>query len=164
MATVTITGDRAANLDLHVCLALTAFGSEGSFTCHTYSDTGPPFFKVISERPAILTSECRAKERSLITIYFKRLRFGAAGPSGTRSHDLGTRTHDLPDAKRDHYHYATATNFTVCKAVWKNKNVMNTNRKRKQIQIDWLFTVLRPAQEFFTCMETSPLSVKGCKI
>jgi hypothetical protein len=28
----------------------------------------------------------------------------------------------------------------------------------------WLFTVLRPAQEFFTYMETSPLSVKGCKI
>jgi hypothetical protein len=29
LATVTITGDRAANLDL--CLALTAFSSEGSF-------------------------------------------------------------------------------------------------------------------------------------
>jgi hypothetical protein len=29
---------------------------------------------------------------------------------------------------------------------------------------DWLFTVLRPAQEFFTYMETSPLPVKGCKI
>jgi hypothetical protein len=28
---------------------------------------------------------------------------------------------------------------------------------------DWLFTVLRPAQEFFTHMETSPLPVKGCK-
>jgi hypothetical protein len=27
--------------------------------------------------------------------------------------------------------------------------------------IDWLFTVLRPAQEFFTDMETSPLPVKG---
>jgi hypothetical protein len=43
MATVTITGDGAANLDL--CLALTAFSSEGSFTCHTYCDTGPPFFR-----------------------------------------------------------------------------------------------------------------------
>jgi hypothetical protein len=41
LATVTIAGDRAANLDL--CLALTAFSSEGSFTCHTYCDTGPPF-------------------------------------------------------------------------------------------------------------------------
>jgi hypothetical protein len=30
--------------------------------------------------------------------------------------------------------------------------------------IDWLFTVLSPAQEFFTYMETSPLPVKGCKI
>jgi hypothetical protein len=30
--------------------------------------------------------------------------------------------------------------------------------------IDWLFTVLRPAQELFTYMETSPLPVKGCKI
>jgi hypothetical protein len=43
LATVTITGDRAANLDL--CLSLTAFSSEVSFTCHTYCDTGPPFFK-----------------------------------------------------------------------------------------------------------------------
>jgi hypothetical protein len=31
LATVTIIGDRAANLDL--CLALTAFSSEGSFMC-----------------------------------------------------------------------------------------------------------------------------------
>jgi hypothetical protein len=30
--------------------------------------------------------------------------------------------------------------------------------------IDWLFTVLRPAQDFFTYMETLPLPVKGCKI
>jgi hypothetical protein len=30
--------------------------------------------------------------------------------------------------------------------------------------IDYLFTVLRPAQEYFTYMETSPLPVKGCKI
>jgi hypothetical protein len=41
LATVTITSDRAANLDL--CLALMAFSSEGSFTCHTNCDTGPPF-------------------------------------------------------------------------------------------------------------------------
>ena len=44
LATVTITGDGAANLDL--CLALTAFSSEGSFTCHTYCDTGPPFLRL----------------------------------------------------------------------------------------------------------------------
>jgi hypothetical protein len=30
--------------------------------------------------------------------------------------------------------------------------------------IDWLFTVLRPAQEYSTYMETSPMPVKGCKI
>jgi hypothetical protein len=43
LATVTITDDRAANLDL--CLALTAFSSGGSFTCHTYCDTGPPLIR-----------------------------------------------------------------------------------------------------------------------
>jgi hypothetical protein len=32
------------------------------------------------------------------------------------------------------------------------------------LPIDWLFTVLRPAQEYFTYMETSPLPVKGYKI
>jgi hypothetical protein len=32
------------------------------------------------------------------------------------------------------------------------------------ILIDWLFTVLRPTQEIFTCMKTSPLPVKRCKI
>jgi hypothetical protein len=93
LATVTIAGDRAANLDL--CLALTAFSSEGSFTCHTYCDTGPPFLR--SERPVILPSECRALGEEAITTYFKRLRFDAAGPSGAR-------THDLPITKREHYH------------------------------------------------------------
>jgi hypothetical protein len=29
-------------------------------------------------------------------------------------------------------------------------------KKKKNGLIDWLFTVLRPAQEFFTYMETSP--------
>jgi hypothetical protein len=43
LATVTIAGDEAANLDL--CLALTAFSSEVSFMCHTYCDTGPPFLR-----------------------------------------------------------------------------------------------------------------------
>jgi hypothetical protein len=42
---VTITSARAANLD--ICLALTAFSGEGSFTstCHTYSDTGTLFLR-----------------------------------------------------------------------------------------------------------------------
>jgi hypothetical protein len=43
LAAVTIANDRAANLDL--CLGLRAFSSEGSFTCHTYCDTGPPFLR-----------------------------------------------------------------------------------------------------------------------
>jgi TRAP-type C4-dicarboxylate transport system permease small subunit len=38
---VTITDDRAANLDL--CLALMAFSSESFLTCHTYCHTGLPF-------------------------------------------------------------------------------------------------------------------------
>ena len=43
LATVTITSDKTANLDL--CLALTVFSSEGPFTCHTYCDTGPTFLR-----------------------------------------------------------------------------------------------------------------------
>jgi hypothetical protein len=54
-------------------------------------------FKVISERPVILTSECRVLGEGAITTYFNRLRFDAAGMSGAR-------THDLPFAKREHYH------------------------------------------------------------
>jgi hypothetical protein len=92
LATVTIAGDRDANLDL--CLALTAFSSEGSFTCHTYHDTGPVFM-VISERPVNLTSKCRAASEGAITTYFKRLGFEAAGRA---------RTGDLPYAKGEHYH------------------------------------------------------------
>jgi hypothetical protein len=49
LETVTIAGDRAANLDL--CLALTALSSEGSFTCHTYCDTGPPFLRSYPKDP-----------------------------------------------------------------------------------------------------------------
>jgi hypothetical protein len=54
-------------------------------------------FKVISEIPLILTSECRAHGEGAITTYFKRLGFDVASPSGAR-------THDLPFAKREHYH------------------------------------------------------------
>jgi hypothetical protein len=49
LATVTIASDRAANLDL--CLALTAFSSEVSFTCHTYCDTRPPFLRSYPKDP-----------------------------------------------------------------------------------------------------------------
>jgi hypothetical protein len=78
-------------------LALTAFSSESSFTCHTYCDMGPPFLRSYPERPVILPSECRALSEGAITTYFKRFRFDAVGPSGAR-------THDLPFAKREHYH------------------------------------------------------------
>jgi hypothetical protein len=60
-------------------------------------DIGKPLFKVISERPVILTSEWRALGEGAITTYFKRLRFDAAGGSGAR-------THDLPDAEQKLYH------------------------------------------------------------
>jgi hypothetical protein len=61
LATVTIAGDRAANLDL--CLALTAFSSEGSFTC----DTGPPFLRSYSKDSwfCLLNAVLLAKEQSL---------------------------------------------------------------------------------------------------
>jgi hypothetical protein len=42
MATTTITDDRAVNFDLS---SLIAFSSEGSFTCHTYCETGPSFIR-----------------------------------------------------------------------------------------------------------------------
>jgi hypothetical protein len=58
---------------------------------------GTSVSKVISEKPVILTSECRALDEGAITTYYERLRFDAAGLSGAR-------THDLPDAKREHYH------------------------------------------------------------
>jgi hypothetical protein len=49
--TITITGDRVANLDLHVCLALTVFSSKGSFTCNTFCGTGPPFLRSYPKDP-----------------------------------------------------------------------------------------------------------------
>jgi hypothetical protein len=56
---------------------------------------GTSVFKVISERPVILPSECCALGEEAITTFFKRLRFDAAGPSEAR-------THNLPFAKREH--------------------------------------------------------------
>jgi hypothetical protein len=40
---------------------------------------GTSVFKVISERPVILSSECRALGKGAVTTYFKRLRFDATG-------------------------------------------------------------------------------------
>jgi hypothetical protein len=61
LATVTIAGDRAANLDL--CLVLMAFSSEGSFTW----DTGPPFLGSYPKDPwfYLLNAMLLAKEQSL---------------------------------------------------------------------------------------------------
>jgi hypothetical protein len=58
---------------------------------------GTSDLKVISERPVILTSECRALGRGAITTYFKRLWVDVGG---IRS----ARTHYLLDAKQEHYH------------------------------------------------------------
>jgi hypothetical protein len=65
LATVTIAGDRAANLD--ICLALTAFSSEGSFTCHTYCDMGPLFLRSYPKDPwfYLLNAVLLAKKQSL---------------------------------------------------------------------------------------------------
>jgi hypothetical protein len=58
LASVTSAGDRAANLDL--CLVLMTFSCQGSFTCHTYCDTGPPFLAHLSWKLkwAILIARC----------------------------------------------------------------------------------------------------------
>jgi hypothetical protein len=56
---------------------------------------GASVFEVISERPMILTFECRALGEGAIATYFKCLGFDAAGLSGAQ-------THDLPDAKLEH--------------------------------------------------------------
>jgi hypothetical protein len=55
--------------------------------CATLTATRDLRFKVISERPVIITSECRVLGKGAITIYFKRLGFDAAGTSGARTHD-----------------------------------------------------------------------------
>ena len=49
-------------------------------------------FKVVSERPVILSSECRALGEEAITTYFKRLRYDAAGLELTTSRLLSEST------------------------------------------------------------------------
>jgi hypothetical protein len=65
LATVTITSERAVNLDL--CLAFTVSWSEGSFTCHTYCDKGPPFLRSYPTEPwfSLLNVVLLTKEQSL---------------------------------------------------------------------------------------------------
>jgi hypothetical protein len=69
-------------------LSAYGFSSEGSFTCPTYCDTGPPFLRSYPKHPwfNLLNPVLLAKEQSLPI--FKRLRFDAAGPSGARTHDV----------------------------------------------------------------------------
>jgi hypothetical protein len=58
---VTITGDRAANLD--PCLALMTFSSEGSFSCRHLLRHGTSVYTVSSEGPAsIFHSEIRTRD------------------------------------------------------------------------------------------------------
>jgi hypothetical protein len=70
LVAVTITGDRTANLDM--CLALTAFSSESSFTCHTYCDTGPPFLRSYPKDPwfSLLNAVLLAKKQLLPILNF----------------------------------------------------------------------------------------------
>jgi hypothetical protein len=88
LATVTIAGNRAANLDS--CLAL--MGLAPRLLRH-----GTSVFKVISVGPVILTSEYRTLGEEVITTYSKHFRFYVAVTNGAR-------THDLPDAKQEHYY------------------------------------------------------------
>jgi hypothetical protein len=58
-----VTGDRAADLEVHVCLALIAFSSECYYTCHSCCDTGPPFSR--SYPKDTLYATLLAKDQSL---------------------------------------------------------------------------------------------------
>jgi hypothetical protein len=57
-------------LDLHVCLALTAFSSEGSFTWYTYCDTRPPFLRSYPKDPwfSLLNAMLLPKKQSLSSL------------------------------------------------------------------------------------------------
>jgi hypothetical protein len=86
LATVTITSDRAVNLD--ICLALTAFSNEGSYMCHTYCDTGPPFIKSYLKDLwfLLLNAMLLAKEQLLPILNVLGLMW------------LARKGHNLPDA------------------------------------------------------------------
>jgi hypothetical protein len=58
-----------------LCLALTAFSSEGSSTCHTYCDTGPPFLRSYLKESwfSLLNAVLLAKEQSLPILNFLSL-------------------------------------------------------------------------------------------
>jgi hypothetical protein len=73
MATDTITGDKAANLDL--CLALTAFSSEG----HTYCNMGLLFLRSYPRDPwfSLLNAVLLVKEQLLPILYILGLTWPA---------------------------------------------------------------------------------------
>jgi hypothetical protein len=64
LVAVTITGFRAANLD--ICSALVAFSSEGSFTCHIYCDTASVY--TVSSEGLAPTSHSGIPTRDVRTI------------------------------------------------------------------------------------------------
>jgi hypothetical protein len=69
LATVTILGDRATNLDLCLALKLRLLAVR-VLLCAASTATWDLRFKVISEGPVILASECRALGEGAITTYF----------------------------------------------------------------------------------------------
>jgi hypothetical protein len=74
LATVTITGDRAAKFrPMHSTVALTALSSEGSFMCHTYCDTGPLFLRSYPKDSwfSLLNVMLLSKEQSLPILKWK---------------------------------------------------------------------------------------------
>jgi hypothetical protein len=103
-------------------LALTVFSSEGSFTCYTYFDTGPPvLIKLIFENPMIPTFECHARGEGVITTYLKRLRYDVAGTDGAW-------TYNLPNAVRKHYHQTTTNTKACLQDCWKFKDMILMKR------------------------------------
>jgi hypothetical protein len=79
LAAVTITGDRAANLDL--CLAPMAFSSGFFFRVTATATRETSVFKVIYDRSVILTSKCRSLDDGATTTYFNIL--GLTRPART---------------------------------------------------------------------------------
>jgi hypothetical protein len=82
LATVTITGDRAVNLDL--CLTLTVqLLTVRVLLRVTHTSTRDPFLRPYRKDPWFsITSECHALGKVAITTYFKRLRFDAVARVG----------------------------------------------------------------------------------
>jgi hypothetical protein len=64
-----------APTSLDLCLELKAFSSEGSFMCHTYCDTGPPFLRSYPKDPRfyLLNAMLLTNEQSLPILNVLRL-------------------------------------------------------------------------------------------